>query len=221
MSDGRLIIVSDFDDVMCNTVINWGIENNIPLETLQHREFWSVDKSLGQELGTYVGGIDYSNMKLNMVGELLWKYHQKGVIDLYIISATTGNHADKDEAKMELMRKSMCPEFVKERVLIVPATKSKGEAIKEKWGLDYIDIFVDDKHENHLDVVKSLVCGFNMAPRFGFSTVSLEPYVRFYHPPIVNEEKGKVDFARVLLGCITNKCAMITPIVMEGENRNV
>lgn len=59
MSNGRLVVVSDFDDVMCNTVINWGIENNIPLETLQHREFWSVDKSLGQELGTYVGGIDY------------------------------------------------------------------------------------------------------------------------------------------------------------------
>lgn len=109
--------------------------------------------------------------------------------------------------------------------------KIKGEAIKEKWGLAYIDIFVDDKHENHLDVVKSLVCGFNMAPRFGFSTVSLEPYVRFYHPPIVNEEKGKVDFARVLLGCITNKCAAMTPLKAnevtfnwghnwEGGNKN-
>lgn len=76
MTEQKFIIVSDFDDVMCDTVLNWGKANGIAPELLHQREYWKVDKSLGLEPGTYVSGVDYTKMELNVVGKLLWKYHR-------------------------------------------------------------------------------------------------------------------------------------------------
>lgn len=195
-----MLIVSDFDDVVCDTSTLWfkNMGKTDVESTVWHRPDWDMlSCGYGVDESNYIHGNCYDSMHINDLGIYLNKLAKDKKIKLVILSS---GYKDTDRSKDNLMRRSFIPEV---ECFIVPHGVSKGKYLKNLIGIKAVDIFIDDKIKNHRDLlIDGVTIDQCLAPLAPFTidhtlkSTSDKP-LRHYIPPVY----CKIDYKKTLQAC--------------------
>lgn len=162
---GKMIVVSDFDDVVNNTSSQWfKMKGLFDYKDVWHRKDWNIfiDPRFG--CLPYISGDCYDKMEINELGEFLIKKAQNDEIALFI---TSSGYIDTDDSKQRMFDR-VFPKCISTH--IVPHGESKGVYIRKVLKLDVIHMFIDDKLQNHKDVMDAGIrCEALVAPLAPFT----------------------------------------------------
>lgn len=191
----KLLVVSDFDDVMVSTVFNWynKNKNNLMLgDTVDRyldRKSWSLDILEPRLRQLYLAQENpYEDMIFNAVGAYLLGLADAGKIELVIASST---HPPSDYSKKWFFDRVM---RARPYVECLITGHDKGVFLKRHLKNLVIDHYIDDKISNIDDMNRHFLIKNLWAPMYGFNKHHYGSRIKFFTPAERDPDQALKEF---------------------------